>query len=203
MTNDNDDMIADTKISKRTPELLAPAGSFLCLKAAVQNGADAVYLGLKSGSARMGAPNFTIDEFIDALAYAHVRGVKVYVALNTLFFENEIKYAYEIAETAAGMGADALILQDMGLAYKIAENSDKFPCDLHASTQMSVYNKEGLILLREMGFTRCITARELSIDEITELCGAGIMDIEVFCRRTVHVRVRPVPPEQLHRRQER
>lgn len=167
--------------NNNVPELLAPAGSFLCLKAAVQSGANAVYLGLKKGSARMGAENFTFEELEEAVKYSHIRGARVYVALNTLFFENEIDEAYETARRAASLGIDALILQDIGLARKISEHRELFPCELHASTQMSVYNIEGLRKLKELGFSRCITARELSIDEITALCKADIMEIEVFC----------------------
>lgn len=165
----------------KTPELLAPAGSFICLQAAVQNGADAVYLGLKTGSARMGAENFTFPELEEAIRYAHIRGVRVYLALNTLLFENELEQAYDAAGTAAAMGIDALILQDLGLAEKIIRNRQYFPCALHASTQMSIYNEEGLHFLEQMGFDRCIAARELSISEIEKLCSAQKADIEVFC----------------------
>lgn len=165
----------------KVPELLAPAGSFACLKAAVQNGADAVYLGLKTGSARMGAENFTLAELEEAIRYAHIRGVRVYLALNTLLFENEIDAAYETAKNAVRIGVDALILQDLGLAAKICRNRNEFPCELHASTQMSIYNESGLNFLKQMGFDRCITARELSVAELTRLCAVQIMDVEVFC----------------------
>ena len=165
----------------RLPELLAPAGSFACLKAAVQNGADAVYLGLKAGSARMGADNFTLQELEEAVGYAHIRGVRVYLAFNTIFFEDEIDEAYETAKKAAACGIDALILQDLGLLAKICENRPAVPCALHASTQMSIYNEEGLNFLKQFGFERCIAARELSIREIRALCEAKIMEVEVFC----------------------
>lgn len=165
----------------RLPELLAPAGSFACLKAAVQNGADAVYLGLKAGSARMGADNFTLQELEEAVGYAHIRGVRVYLAFNTIFFEDEIDEAYETAKKAAACGIDALILQDLGLLAKICENRPAIPCALHASTQMSIYNEEGLNFLKQFGFERCIAARELSIREIRALCEAKIMEVEVFC----------------------
>lgn len=163
------------------PELLAPAGSFACLKAAVQSGADAVYLGLKTGSARMGAENFTFEELEQALRYAHIRGVRVYLALNTLFFEETFETGYQTAKKAAQLGVDALILQDLGLAAEIGKSRRDFPCELHASTQMSVYNEEGLHFLKNLGFDRCIAARELSLAEIAQLCSAGIMDVEVFC----------------------
>lgn len=163
------------------PELLAPAGSFDCLKAAIQNGADAVYLGLKTGSARMGADNFSFDELKEALSYAHIRGVKVYLALNTLISDNEFATAYSMAQKADSLGIDALILQDLGLATKILKNKNLFNCEIHASTQMSVYNKEGVAHLKSMGFDRCITARELSINELSEICNEKALDIEVFC----------------------
>ena len=163
------------------PELLAPAGSFDCLKAAVQNGADAVYVGLKTGSARMGAENFSIEELKDAVEYAHIHGVRVFLAFNTLFFEDEFQEAYALAKKAAGTGIDALILQDLGLASRILANKDEFACEIHASTQMSVYNKEGVQFLKKLGFDRCITARELSINEISDLCKENLLEIEVFC----------------------
>ena len=152
--------------TNKVPELLAPAGSFACLKAAVQNGADAVYLGLKTGSARMGAENFTLGELEEAVRYAHIRGVRVYLALNTILFENELDTAYDTAKAAVRIGVDALILQDLGLAAKICRNRQEFPCELHASTQMSIYNEAGLKFLKQMGFNRCITARELSVAEL-------------------------------------
>lgn len=163
------------------PELLAPAGSFDCLKAAVQNGADAVYLGLKQGSARMGADNFSLSELKEAVSYAHVHEVRVYLAINTLMFDNELDFAYQMAKEADSIGVDALILQDLGLAKKILENKSSFGCEIHASTQMSVYNTEGVQILKNLGFDRCITARELSVKEIKDLCDSNIMEIEVFC----------------------
>ena len=163
------------------PELLAPAGSFDCLKAAVSNGADAVYLGLKNGSARMGAENFTFEQLEEAVSYAHLYGVKIYLALNTLFSDYEISSAYEDAKKAANLGVDAIILQDLGLSQRILQNRQDFPCEIHASTQMSIFNPNGLHFLEDMGFDRCITARELSIDEIHELCHSSNMEIEVFC----------------------
>ncbi len=163
------------------PELLAPAGSFECLKAAVQNGADAVYLGLKKGSARMGAENFTFEQLKQAIQYSHIYGVKVYLALNTLFNRNELSSAYDDAKKAAELGIDAIIIQDIGLAEKIFTSRHNFPCEIHASTQMSIYNDNGLRFIEALGFDRCITARELSINEIKNLCKNSNIEIEVFC----------------------
>lgn len=173
------------KYKKHLPELLAPAGSFDALKAAVQNGADAVYLGLKTGSARMGAENFTLTQLEKAVSYAHIRGVRIYLALNTLVYNSEIEQTFDIAKQAVKTGIDAIILQDLGLAKRISENRSDFPCELHASTQMSIYNKEGLKFLKELGFNRCITARELYLKEIASLCNQSdsldSIEIEVFC----------------------
>lgn len=129
----------------------------------------------------MGAENFTLGELEEAVRYAHIRGVRVYLALNTILFENELDTAYDTAKAAVRIGVDALILQDLGLAAKICRNRQEFPCELHASTQMSIYNEAGLKFLKQMGFNRCITARELSVAELSRLCEIQIMDVEVFC----------------------
>ena len=129
----------------------------------------------------MGAENFTIEELGEAVRYAKIRGVRVYLALNTLFYEHELNAAYDTARRAAETGCDALILQDIGLAYRIFQNRHNFPCEIHASTQMSIYNPEGLQFLKKMGFDRCIAARELSVPEIAALCKEDGIEIEVFC----------------------
>lgn len=164
------------------PELLAPAGNPECAVAAIQNGADAVYLGLKQGSARAGADNFTWNELEETLKYAHVRDCRVYLALNTLFSDSELAQATEDALGAANLGIDALIVQDMGLARRLltlrAEGILPGATQIHASTQMSVATKEGALFLKEQGFDRLITSRELSLTELTELCRA---DLPVEC----------------------
>lgn len=171
--------------AKKLPELLAPAGSYECLKAAVQGGADAVYLGLKSNNARIGAENFDFATLEDAVSYAHSYGVKVFLTLNTLVNDNEIQDTIDSALKAAELGVDALIIQDMGLGIKLLEHRRKFPSSLpleiHASTQMSIYNVSGLKFLKSLGFDRCITARELRLTELAEMCRENIMDIEFFC----------------------
>lgn len=173
------------------PELLAPCGSFACVKAAVQNGADAVYLGLnaaKSGrpvlNARAAAENFTFETLKKALYYAHLRDVKVYLTLNTLLKPDELTEAYDAAMAAAEWGADAVIIQDLGLARMLLQpgpGGQRIAAQVHASTQMSIYNEEGLRFLKELGFDRCITARELSLSELKALCDTGLLDIECFC----------------------
>lgn len=171
--------------ARAIPELLSPAGSYDALKSAVANGADAVYLGLKANNARMGAENFDFDILKDAVSYAHSYGVKVFLTLNTLLPTSGLDYACENALQAASLGVDSLICQDMGLASRLLNHRKAHPADLpleiHASTQMSIYNIGGLKLLKEMGFDRCITARELRLSELEEMCRANIMDIEFFC----------------------
>lgn len=159
-------------------ELLSPAGNFESLKYAVQNGADAVYLGLNRYSARAGAENFDTKGLSDAVSYAHLRGVKVYVAINTLMDDHQIGQAIELAKAADRLHVDAFILQDIGLSQKLRNNVN---APLHASTQMTIYNEEGIRILKELGFSRCILSRELSIREIADICEKDIMEIEVFC----------------------
>ncbi len=165
------------------PELLAPAGSPSCAVAAIQNGADALYLGLKQGSARAGADNFTWNELEETLEYAHTRHCRVYLALNTLFNHEELKQAVADAHKAASLGVDALIIQDIGLAATLLAQraSGQFPAttQIHASTQMSVATPAGARFLKEQGFDRLITARELSIEELQALCQAGL-PVECF-----------------------
>jgi len=160
------------------PELLAPAGNWEALAAAVQNGADAVYLGGRSFNARQAAANFDDEELARAIEYAHVRGVQVYVTVNTLVAEDELEEAARFLFFLARAGADAAILQDLGLAALAREVVPELP--LHASTQMTVHNSPAVANLRRLGFQRVILARELSLAEvqrIKEETGAGV---EVF-----------------------
>lgn len=159
------------------PELLAPAGSPEAMRAAVQNGADAVYLGLKQYSAREAAENFTQEELSAALDYCHLRGVFVYLTLNTLIEEKEIETALQAGIDACNRGVDGVIVQDLGLASRLI--SSQVP--VHASTQLTVYNREGAEKARELGFTRCVLARELSLTQIEEITKAAGIETEVFC----------------------
>lgn len=165
------------------PELLAPAGNQECAIAAIQNGADAVYLGLKQGSARAGADNFTWNELEETLKYAHMRNCRVYLALNTLLTQDELEQATQDALRAANAGVDALIVQDMGLSSKLLKLREERHftrnTQIHASTQMSVATKEGALFLKKQGFDRLITARELSLTELTQLCQVGL-PVECF-----------------------
>ncbi len=157
-------------------ELLAPAGGMEQFKAAVEHGADAVYLGGSMFNARIGAGNFTLDEIREAAAYGHLRNVKTYVTMNTLIFDDELKQAVEYAAKLYDAGADALIVQDLGLGRTVKELIPDF--ELHLSTQATVYNAEGVTAALKLGYSRTVLARELSLEEIRECCKLG--EIEVF-----------------------
>ena len=159
-------------------ELLSPVGDFECLKAAVQNGADAVYFGASSFSARSFATNFDIDALEKAINYAKVRGVKTNLTLNTLIKNDELTEAFELAKKAYEFGIDAIIVQDLGLAKLLIAN---FPdLDIHASTQMSVHNLEGVKKLEALGFKRVVLSRELPLSEIEYICKNTNIEIECF-----------------------
>lgn len=159
-------------------ELLAPAGSPEGVMAAVRNGADAVYLGLSDFNARRNAKNFTDEDFYKAAEYCRVRGVKIYVTLNTLVADREMNRAVELARRAWRLGADALLVQDLGLMQKVRQAVPDMP--IHASTQMSVHNLEGVKMAAAMGATRVVLSRELSYDEIAYICKHSPIEIEVF-----------------------
>ena len=159
-------------------ELLAPAGSFKSLKAAVANGANAVYLGGGRFNARVNAGNFSDEELIAALDYAHERGVRVYLTLNTLLKNEELSEAMEFAAFACQQGVDAVIVQDMGLLSRIREALPQLP--LHASTQVTVTQGESVKMLEQLGVSRVVLSRELSLEEIQAIAMASRVEIEVF-----------------------
>lgn len=159
-------------------ELLSPVGDFECLKAAVQNGADAVYLGATSFSARSSAKNFDLTSLEEAINYAHLRNVKVYLALNTLIKNNEFESATKLAVDVYNLGIDAIIVQDLGLAKWIKENIPLLP--IHASTQMTAHNLEGVSKLEKLGFSRVVLSRETSIHEISDIYKKSTLEIEAF-----------------------
>lgn len=159
-------------------ELLAPAGGIKELKAAVQSGADAVYMGAAAFSARAGADNFTEDQMREAVEYAHTYGVKVHCAINTLIKENELENAIATAVCANNCGVDAIIIQDIGLAWHLRKLLPDM--EIHASTQMTVTSADGVRYLEEKGFSRVVLARELSLDEIKEIAKNTKAEIEVF-----------------------
>lgn len=159
-------------------ELLAPAGSDEALRAAVRSGADAVYVGLESFNARRGAENFTMDTLREAVSYAHLRGVRVYVALNIAILPREIESALECARQAYRAGVDAFIVQDIGLASELTRTLPE--ARLHVSTQMNVHNAVGVRAAARLGARRVTLARELSLPEIAELVRvAQEWDVEV------------------------
>ncbi len=163
---------------KKRVELLAPAGSIEALHAAVENGADAVYLGGKLFNARQNADNFDADILNEALDYAHIRGTGIYLTLNTLVNDDEMKQALLFAQEAREAGIDGIIVQDLGLAGALRHVMPDVP--LHGSTQMTVYDIEGVRVLEKMGFTRVVTARELTLQEASEIARNTKLEVEVF-----------------------
>jgi len=160
-------------------EILSPAGDFESLIAAVQNGADAVYVGGSDFSARKSAKNFNDYELGSAIDYCHLRGVKLYVACNTLIKEQELNSALEFLAKIYEMGADSVIVQDLGLVSLLAEQFPRFP--IHASTQMTVHTLDGVnVLADNFGVKRVVLSRELSYDEIAQIRNNTKTELEVF-----------------------
>ena len=152
------------------PELLAPAGDWDCARAAVENGADAIYFGLEKFNARMRAQNFTGADLPKLMEFLHRRGVRGYVTLNTLIFENELADAEKYLRTMIAAGVDAVIVQDVGICRLIRRLSPDFP--IHASTQMTVTSAAGIEFARELGCHLVVLARECSITEIKKIRAA-------------------------------
>jgi len=158
-------------------ELLAPAGNMECLKAAILNGADAVYMGLEEFNARNRADNFTKNNFLEAVNFCHVRGKKIYLTLNILIHTSEMKKALDMALFAYNNGVDAIIVQDLGLAYNLKKYIPSLK--LHASTQCSAIDKSGVENLGQIGFERIVVGREVTIKKLTDICTLN-KEIEVF-----------------------
>lgn len=162
-------------------EILAPAGNFKALQAAVCGGANAVYLGLDHFNARRGADNFTLKNLKAACDYAHLRGVKIYLTLNIIVFENEFNTAMQMAYDAANAGVDAFIVQDLGIARAVVDEIPHVP--LHISTQMNIHDEAGLRAVAELGAKRVCLGRECSLSRIENLCKLGSelgVEIETF-----------------------
>jgi putative protease len=159
-------------------EILAPAGSPEGVTAAVQNGADAVYMGYSAFNARRGAKNFTADEFARTCEYCRVRGVKAYLTLNTLVSDRELPAAVDSAAAAARAGADAVIVADLGLLRALRRALPDMP--LHCSTQMGLHSSEGIRLARAMGARRAVLARELPKEDIARIAKGSPIELEVF-----------------------
>lgn len=177
-----------TSRSAGLPELLAPAGDPVMLHAAVRAGADAVYLGMQGFNARRNAGNFNEESLAAAVAYCHLRGVKVYVTMNTLVMPGEMKDALKCARTCADIGVDAFIVQDLGLFAKLRE--DYSAVELHVSTQMNIHSIDGVDACAALGATRITLARELSLGEIEHLSAHAHelgLGIEVFAHGAICV----------------
>ena len=159
------------------PELLAPAGSPLALEAAIEGGADAIYVGGLAFNARINAKNFSPDELKSSIARAHAYGVKVYIAANTLILDREREEYLRAAEQAYLYGADALIVADVGMAREIRK---RIPIELHGSTQLSGHNVAAAKYLAENGFSRMVCAREMSRDDLMTFCKDSPIESEVF-----------------------
>jgi putative protease len=162
----------------RRPDLLAPAGDWECAKAAVENGADAIYFGLDRFNARMRADNFTEADLPRLMDFLHRRGVKGYVTFNTLVFEDEMAAAEQYLRTLISAGADAALVQDVGICRLIRRLSPDFP--IHASTQMTITSAAGVEFARELGCSLVVLARECSIKEIEKLARPATLPLEVF-----------------------
>lgn len=159
-------------------ELLSPAGSPEAVIAAVQNGADAVYMGLGNFNARRSAKNFSDEEFEKAVRYCRIRGCKVYVTMNTLVGDREMENALKLARRVSELGADAILVQDLGLLSVLRRALPDIP--LHASTQMSIHNLAGAEAAAEMGLTRAVLARELSFEQIKFITEHSPIETEIF-----------------------
>jgi putative protease len=175
---------ATADATRALPELLAPAGDWDCARAAVENGADAIYFGLERFNARMRAQNFTEADLPKLMEFLHRRGVKGYVTLNTLVFENELADAEKYLRAMIATGVDAVIVQDVGICRLIRELSPDFP--IHASTQMTITSAAGIEFARDLGCNLVVLARECSIAEIEKINSVGraspraALPLEVF-----------------------
>ncbi len=161
----------------RLPELLSPAGSFRALEAAIEGGADAVYMGGVAYNARINAKNFTEEELVRGIALAHSYGVKVYIAANTAVYDRELDGFLTAAEFAYRAGADALIVADLGMAREVRR---RIPIELHASTQCSGHSAHMSGILEDIGFSRMVCAREMSEGDIREFIDRSPLEAEVF-----------------------
>ncbi|MFO0979143.1 MAG: DUF3656 domain-containing protein [Planctomycetaceae bacterium] len=163
----------------RTLELLAPAGDFTCLRAAVENGADAVYFGLDVGfNARARAENFGLDNLSSAMEFLHRRAVRGFITLNTLAFTNELEAVEDIVRRLCDAGVDAVLIQDLGVARLVREISPDL--EIHASTQMTLTSAECIQVAEQLGIVRVVLPRELSIDEIREIHSQTSIELEAF-----------------------
>jgi len=185
---------AANKSNPTLPELLAPAGDWACARAAVENGADAIYFGLEKFNARMRANNFTEGDLRRLMQYLHRRGVKGYITFNTLVFQNEIAEAIQFLRTIIAAGVDAAIVQDVGICRIIRQLSPDFP--IHASTQMTITSAAGVDFTRALGCNLVVLARECSIGEIGKINSAGQVPAQagLSADETARENARPAMP---------
>ena len=165
-------------MSMKRPELLSPVGNKECLIAAIHAGCDAVYLGGHVFGARSYAGNFSNEELIEAIKYAHLYGVKVYVTVNTIIYEEETESFIEFVDFLHRNNVDAIIIQDIGMMDLIRKT---FPnLEIHASTQMHIHNLESAKLISKLGIKRAVLAREIPINQIEEIKKKTSLEIESF-----------------------
>ncbi|HUB25543.1 MAG TPA: peptidase U32 family protein, partial [Tepidisphaeraceae bacterium] len=160
------------------PELLSPAGDWEAMRAAVVNGADAVYFGLSNFNARFRAANFSLEELPNVMQFLHAHNVRGYVAFNTLIFSEELEEAAQFVRAIASAGADAVIVQDLGLAELIGRICPSLA--VHGSTQMTLTEPLGIEFVRKLGVRRAILARELSKEDIGRIAAESDLPLEVF-----------------------
>ncbi|MCR5705977.1 MAG: U32 family peptidase, partial [Acholeplasmatales bacterium] len=159
-------------------ELLAPAGSMEALVTAIHNGADAIYLGMNRFGARAYANNFTIEQLRDAVKYAHLRGVKIYVTMNIIVFDYELEDAYKQVDELYLAGVDGLIIQDLAVFTYVTEHYPSF--EAHCSTQMGLDDLDGVMLFKEMGAARVVLSREVPQPELVEIRKKSKIPMEIF-----------------------
>ena len=180
----SDDSFRTPRSPLRLPELLAPAGDWDCARAAVENGADAIYFGLEKFNARMRARNFTEADLPKLMEFLHRRGVKGYVTFNTLVFADEMTGAEQCLRAIISAGVDAAIVQDIGICRLVRRLSPDFP--IHASTQMTITSAGGVEFARELGCNLVVLARECSLKEIEKIqtgqTGAGCRSQAAGCQ---------------------
>lgn len=167
-----------TAITRDSVELLAPAGNWECMKAAVANGADAIFFGVEKFNARARADNFLVDELPEIMAYLHTYGVKGYLTFNILVFENEMEDARELVDACMNAGVDAVIVQDFGLVKAIREMSPDFP--IHGSTQMTITSPEAVGFASQYGMEIVVLGRENNLKQIRTIAGKTNTPLEVF-----------------------
>ncbi|NLG10271.1 MAG: U32 family peptidase [Coriobacteriaceae bacterium] len=173
----NCEVAANATVTPGIPELLAPAGDFDCLLAALDAGADAVYLGTEDFNARRNAQNFSLDSLKEACDLAHLAGKRIYLTLNTAILQRELDDAVELARQAWLAGVDALIVQDIGLLARLMHDVPQL--ELHASTQMNLHSSVGVEYVHSLGVKRVTLARELGLDELAAIARTGV-ELEVF-----------------------